>query len=183
MPDVSRSQLARLDHVCKAFMSEAMGRSRRGRRSGKKSSRSLPKIAAMMQPEAMLPSISTSSLDEESGLYGLHTIQYDGIQSQTQPGSGRFPPLSLPSTWMLLSLEADKMMQSTSSSFGGKKRMRRPAKRTAKAQPSPKATASRNSEGEDDPRPGSSESAEQRRPCLWPAPSMEVLALTRSRRH
>lgn len=163
MPDVSRSQLARLDHVCKAFMSEAMGRSRRGRRSGKKSSRSLPKIAAMMQPEAMLPSISTSSLDEESGLYGLHTIQYDGIQSQTQPGSGRFPPLSLPSTWMLLSLEADKMMQSTSSSFGGKKRMRRPAKRTAKAQPSPKATASRNSEGEDDPRPGSSESAEQRR--------------------
>lgn len=70
---------------------------------------------------------------------------------------------SLPSTWMLLSLEADKMMQSTSSSFGGKKRMRRPAKRTAKAQPSPKATASRNSEGEDDPRPGSSESAEQRR--------------------
>lgn len=27
-------------------------------------------------------------------------------RSQTQPGSGRFPPLSLPSTWMLLSLEA-----------------------------------------------------------------------------
>lgn len=43
--------------------------------------------------------------------------------------------------------------------------MRRPAKRTAKAQPSPKAPArSWNSEGEDDPHPtASSESAEQRR--------------------
>lgn len=178
MPEVSRSQLARLDHVCKAFMAEAMGRSRRGRRSGKKSTstRVLPKIASIAQPEAMLPSIS-ASLDEESGLYDLHTIQYDGVQSQTHPGCGRFPPLSLPSTWMLLSLEADKMMQSTSSSIGDKKRARRRAKGTAKAQPSPKATVRmRSTEGEEDLRPGSSESAEQRRA---PSPEAEVRASSR----
>ena len=29
-------------------------------------------------------------------------------------GCGRFPPLSLPSTWVLLSMEADKMMESAS---------------------------------------------------------------------
>eukprot|EP00435_Cladocopium_sp_Y103_P058589 s643_g20.t1 len=100
-------------------------------------------IAVLPKMQAMLPSISTSSLDEESGLYGLHTIQRGAKHVEM----------------------VDQ-----------------------EAQPSPKATArSRNSEGDEDPRPGSSESAEQRRHVHGvtdgaPSPEVEVRVSAEPRR-
>lgn len=190
MPEVSRSQLARLDHVCKAFMAEAMGqKGRGGRRLGKKiGSRRLPQIVGKetrpmtnrsapeaIMPDVMFAGISTSWQDESGLCSDGQSILYDGLLPRTEPGCGRFPPLSLPSTWMLLSLEADKMMQSTTSlSSVSSKPVRRRPKGTAKAKPSPKAkvkSCSREGRTAESSRPDTAEKAAVSR---VPSPEAEV---------
>lgn len=119
-PDVSRSPLTRLDNVCKAFIAEAMQGGLRPRRRAKKERKRFPlpplPRAPSLHPETMEADemLGPSVSDEDAGI-GMQAIQYDGLWPRTEPGCSKFPPLSLPSTWMLLSLEADKMMRSTSS--------------------------------------------------------------------
>ncbi|CAJ1401083.1 unnamed protein product [Effrenium voratum] len=164
-----RPHLARMDPVCKAFMAEALGAARKRHRARARNSRGagarqLPRIGSAKSGshlEAMV--IASLPDDEDSGLSCLQTIQYEGLLPRMQPGCRRFPPLSLPSTWMLLSLEADQMIKSTSSFSSVTSKSARPAKEARppskpRAKMLPKRTSKLQSGSLEVPRPGSAES-------------------------